>query len=1025
MSDRLRSRWIGYAVAVAATAALLGLRLLLWPVLGDAVPNMTFFPAVMIAAYYGGFGPGLLATLLGAVAADYFLVPPYYSFRLGGVNAVVAFPLFLLVGTFISGLCESLHRSRRRLVAEERERATAALRETEARFRQLAENIDEIFWITDTRFERTYYISPLYAQTWGRSCHSLYEQPRSWLDGVHPDDRAAVLENMQNCASGLFASMEYRVLRPDGSLRWVRSRPFAIASDDPAKPRIGGLTEDITERKQAEEALCASEHRFRAFVDHATDAFFLQDERLATLDLNRQACESLGYTREEMLGKTPHDFDPDVTPELMEYINRKLDDGGVIAFESRNRRKDGTVFPVEVRGQAFWDGDHRFTVASTRDITERKQAEEALRKSEARWRSLTEALPQLVWTALPDGTCDYFSSQWTEYTGIGDGKLLGWTWLETLHPDDREPTRRSWLAAVAGHGPYDVEYRVRRSDGAYRWFRTRGVPIRDGDGSIVKWFGTCTDIADLKQAEVELRRAKETAEAANRAKDDFLANVSHEIRTPMNAILGMTELTLDTALTQDQRESLKIVHSAADNLLGIINDVLDFSKIEAGKLQLDAIDFSLHAVLRDSLRALAIRAHNQGLELLSHVSPDVPDALVGDPSRLRQVLFNLIGNAIKFTPHGEVLLRVEAAGSPAPDEVELRFMVRDTGIGIDPDKQEKIFQAFEQEDTSTTRKYGGTGLGLTIAAQLVALMGGKMAVDSQSGRGSTFSFTARFSRGRHQVGPIERPLPGLIRNLRVLIVDDNATNRQILEGWLRSWQMEATAVSNGLAALDALWHGAASGSPYALMLLDSRMPDTDGLALAANIRLRAELARTRMILLTSGDRPGELVRSRELRIDARLLKPLQQDELLETIYQVIAGSREDRPAAVAATPAEPAKAAQPLRILVAEDNEFSAKLMERLLARRGHSVRLVHDGLQALKLLDAERFDLLLLDVHMPELDGFQVIQTLRQRELATGTHLTAIALTARSRRRTASCASQPVWTIFSPSRYRPRRCSR
>ena len=330
--------------------------------------------------------------------------------------------------------------------------------------------------------------------------------------------------------------------------------------------------------------------------------------------------------------------------------------------------------------------------------------------------------------------------------------------------------------------------------------------------------------------------------------------------------------------------------------------------------------------------------------------------------------------------------------------------MRDTGIGIPPDQQERIFRAFEQEDTSTTRKYGGTGLGLTIASRLVALMGGTISVDSAPGRGSTFAFTARFGRQPHPPEPVPAQPPVSLHDLPVLVVDDNATNRHILAEWLRGWQMDPTAVGDGMAAMDALWHRAANGRPYALVLLDARMPDTDGLAVAAMIRERAELAATRIILLTSGERPGDPARFRELRIDAQLLKPVQQDELLETIYRVMSRSQGKAPLSAWSAPRQPAStapvpAATPLHILVAEDNELSAQVLEQSLVRQGHRVRLASNGREALALAEQGGFDLLLLDVHMPELDGFQVVQAVRERELTAGGHLPIIALTARSRK--------------------------
>jgi PAS domain S-box-containing protein len=402
-----------------------------------------------------------------------------------------------------------------------------------------------------------------------------------------------------------------------------------------------------------------------------------------------------------------------------------------------------------------------------------------------RFRTLAEALPSMAWTAEPDGTLDYVNSHTIEYTGLALEQLRGWDRGTIVHPEDLHRCIERWTRSIAIGEPYEVEYRHRRADGAFRWHLVRGLPLRDESGRITKWFGSIVDIDDQKCAAEALRQAKEAAEAANRAKDEFLANVSHEIRTPMNTILGMTELVLDTPLAEDQRQGLKRVKSAADSLLGIINDLLDFSRIEAGKLELVLADFFLRGAVGDTLRALAVRAHKKGLELIYQVQTDVSVALIGDAGRLRQVLLNLAGNAVKFTDEGEVVVRVEnesdgPPSSPRAREVGLRFTVRDTGIGIPPDQQERIFRAFEQEDTSTTRKYGGTGLGLTIAARLVALTGGKISVDSAPGGGSTFAFTARFGRQPHPPDLVPAQPPASLHNLPVLVVDDNATNRHIL-----------------------------------------------------------------------------------------------------------------------------------------------------------------------------------------------------------------------------------------------------
>ncbi|HEX7840275.1 MAG TPA: response regulator, partial [Kofleriaceae bacterium] len=589
-----------------------------------------------------------------------------------------------------------------------------------------------------------------------------------------------------------------------------------------------------------------------------------------------------------------------------------------------------------------------------------------------------------------------------EMTGWSRDELLGRGGMVIIHPDDVEGTRGRFDKLRRGElTSYTTQLRIYRKDGQLLWVRLSVSLGRDSSGGPPYAIGIVEDISEQHRLEQALQLAKDAAETSNRAKDEFLANVSHEIRTPMNAILGMTELVLDTELSETQRQSLRTVKSAASGLLAIINDLLDFSKIEAGKLQLDPTEFRLRVLLGDTMRALAMRAHRKGLELMCNVAADVPDLLVGDAGRLRQVLINLVGNAVKFTTHGEVQVDVSSV-LVTDGDVVLHFAVRDTGIGIPLDKQEAIFRAFEQEDMSTTRRYGGTGLGLTIASRLVAMMGGAIKVESTPKLGSTFSFDTRFGWCEHTPETDSARSHERLTGVRVLVVDDNSANRDILVQWLRSWRMEPTAVSDGLAAMDALWHGVSTRQPYALVLLDARMPGTDGLALAEKIRDRAELAGTKIVLLTSGDRPGDIERIRELRVDAHVLKPVPQDELLETIHDVMTRAEPSMTAVGASSVQTLAEAADetaiPLRVLVAEDNAFNAQLLRQLLASRGHAVRIASDGREALRLAFSAGFDLLLLDLHMPELDGFQVITALREQERVTRTHLPVIALTARSR---------------------------
>ena len=620
-----------------------------------------------------------------------------------------------------------------------------------------------------------------------------------------------------------------------------------------------------------------------------------------------------------------------------------------------------------------------------------------------------------------DGYFKRVNPAWERVLGYTEEDLLSRPYMDLVHPDDRQATGLQGMKLTQGRDVSYFENRYMHKDGTLRWLLWTSTPFPE----LQVVYGAARDITERKAAEEtmaqyardlegthgelevqaarlaqlvrELEVARIRAEEATEAKSAFLANMSHEIRTPLNAILGMTTLALQTRLSSEQRDYLGTVRSSAESLLEIVNDILDFSKIEAHRLELERAEFELRESVGDAAKLLGVRAGEKRIELAWHIASDVPDVLFGDEARLRQVLLNVLGNAVKFTSKGEVVLRVHVEAS-SPGLVTLHFAVSDTGIGIAPEQQRHIFQAFTQADSTTTRRYGGTGLGLAIALRLVELMGGRMWVESEEGRGSTFHFTALFDTPQSASAGTVRRRPKALEGLRVLVVDDNTTNRRILEEMLASWRMSPTAVSDAASALATLRRAAADKSRFDVVISDGQMPDVDGFTLARRIRQERQLAATPIIMLTSMGSAGDIARCRRIGVDGYLTKPVKHSDLLDAFATLFGGAR--RAGHESGSRALVEGPRRKLRVLVAEDNLVNRKLVTRLLEKRGHEVHGVEDGRAAVEAIESGghgRFDAVLMDLQMPEMSGLEATQAIREHETISGGHVPIVALTAHA----------------------------
>ncbi|MEP7274852.1 MAG: response regulator, partial [Betaproteobacteria bacterium] len=624
---------------------------------------------------------------------------------------------------------------------------------------------------------------------------------------------------------------------------------------------------------------------------------------------------------------------------------------------------------------------------------ERMKLDQRLRDQQFYTRSLVESNIDAIMTTDPQGIITDVNKQMEALTGCTRDELIGAPFKNYF--TDPERAEAGIKLVLSEKKVTDYELTARRRDGKQTVVSYNATTFHDRDRMLQGVFAAARDVTERKRLDRALEEAKEAAEDANSAKSDFLARMSHEIRTPMNAIVGMADLLWETSLASEQREYVRIFRKAGSQLLDLINDILDLSKVESGHLTLESLDFDLGEVLDKTLEIMAIRAHEKGLELALRIAPEVSTALVGDPARLRQVLIDLIGNAIKFTEKGEVIVRIE----PDPEKRTagaLRFAVCDTGIGIPEEAREQIFAPYAQVDTSTTRKFGGTGLGLTISRRVVELMQGRIWVESRIGTGSTFYFTAQFAAGNK---PVPRALSGAmdLKGVKTLIIDDNATNRLILKEMLSRWGAAVTEAEGGEQGLSQLLEAKLADVPYALVLLDKRMPEVDGFQVAERIFQDPAMAQTIILMLTSENRQGDVARGRELGLAKYLVKPVKQAELLEAIQEALGGAS----SAAMRTASQPQRipaGAQSLRILLAEDSSDNVLLIQSFLKSSGYSADVACNGAVAFEKFISGSYDVILMDVQMPIMDGYAATRRIRQWEIENhATPVPILALTAHA----------------------------
>ena len=778
---------------------------------------------------------------------------------------------------------------------------------------------------------------------------------------------------------------------------------------------VAGRIAQCIESKWSDDALKEAKAFFESTLDSIIDIFYAFDVKGRLLIWNKTFSNISGYDDQELSSKQWRDFFSVADIERVAEAIEEIYEAGNAKVEADFISKEGRQILCEFNGSILKDGlGNNIGFSGTgRDITERKRAEEELRESRQQLLDIIQFYPDATMVIDSGGKVVAWNLAIEQMTGMRGEEMLGKGEYEYAIPFYGE--RRPILIDLVAKPDSAIEKRYQRTGwngstligevyvenlrGEQRFLLGHAAPLYGSGSKIIGAIESIRDITERKRMEEDLEKARDAAEEANRLKSEFLANMSHEIRTPMNGVIGMTDLLTDTDLDQEQTEYVKAVKSSAESLLGVINDILDFSKIEEKKLDLELIHFGLRSNLGNILRTLAYRASEKGLELTLRFPSDVPDAVVGDPGRLRQVIVNLVSNAIKFTESGDVAVSVSSERD-SEDEATLHFVVADTGIGVPEKKLKSIFEPFSQVDASTTRRYGGTGLGLTISARLVEMMGGRIWVESTVGRGSTFHFTVRFGLQKGLPVLMVPEEPGFLQELSVLVVDDNATNRGILAQMLKKWRMRPVTAENAVTALRMMAEARRSGDPFRLLLLDVNMPGMNGFELIERINKSEEKSGATIMMLTAVGQRGDAARCRELGISAYLTKPIGQSSLLDAILNVLGKTLPESARAPLVTVHSLREKQRPLRILLAEDNTVNQRVATRMLEKRGHSVTVAANGREAVAALrgpERGSFELVLMDVQMPEMDGFEATALIRGEEKSSGEHIPIIALTAHA----------------------------